>query len=195
MFVIIIKQNTGEQFEIITQDGVYNIKFIVRDLANNTTNITKQLLVDTTPPVITYTNNNYTTAIMPNTSPLNTDKTVADQWLRERYHPDRIWKMPDEKVIAEYQKVAEQQRTYILQQFHSETSRGVQAAPPPPMTNSPATSSSNRPRCYALDWRDPKTLQQPTKCITCPVDIPCSEEVKQKIAAGIQLPTEQTPMR
>jgi hypothetical protein len=145
--------------------------------------------------VITYANNTYTTAIMPNVSPLNQDRAVAEQWLKERYHPDRIWKMPDEKVIAEYQKVAEQQRTYILQQFHGETNRAVQAAPPPPMTNSPATSSANRPRCYALDWREPKSLQQPTKCVTCPVDIPCSEEVKQKIAAGIPLPTEQTPMR
>lgn len=103
--------------------------------------------------------------------------------------------MPDEKVLAEYKKEAENQRTYILQQYHSETTRGAQAAPPPAQTNSPATFSKSNPRCFGLDWREPKSLNQPTKCVTCPVEISCSEEVKQKVAQGIPLPTEQTPMR
>jgi len=50
--IIITNNITGEQLDMIEEDGNYTLSFIISDLAGNTTSETKQLLVDSTAPTI-----------------------------------------------------------------------------------------------------------------------------------------------
>ena len=93
--ITIIKTNTGEIFDIIITDGTYNISFSVTDLATNTTNATKTLLVDSTPPVIYFLSG--VTNTMSLTANTQTPGTIEKNDII-RYYIDYIWDNVDLQI-------------------------------------------------------------------------------------------------
>jgi len=87
--LLIVNNATGEQVTGITTDAAYSVTFTAKDLAGNSTNSTKQVVVDSVPPNIIYTTG-YTTNIMDLTGNTQTPGTILKDDVR-RYYLNYVW--------------------------------------------------------------------------------------------------------
>jgi hypothetical protein len=84
--LFIINQSTGVQLSAITNDARYSVTFSVTDLAGNTINETKDIIVDSSPPNIFYT-----TGYTLNSMNLIGDPGIIDKDDLCRYYLNYVW--------------------------------------------------------------------------------------------------------
>lgn len=91
--LLILNSNTAEQIESITVDGRYAVTFQAKDNAGNSTSVTKNIVVDSTAPVIYY-KTGFTTNIMDLTGSTQTPGVINYIDLRY-YYIDYVWDAVD----------------------------------------------------------------------------------------------------